>query len=321
MNTLVYMKFGSHLYGTDTENSDTDYKGVFLPELSDCILNRISKSINENTKTGEGKNTPDDVDKELYSLQYFIELACKGETVAIDMLHASLEFCESYSDAWKFLHDNRTKFYTKNLSALVGYAKTQAAKYGIKGSRLSDAKRVKGILKHKDPNQKLGRAIDGNEEIRSLENVSPNKIDKAIQCEGYNFTHLNVCGRNLDLNSPVRYAIGILETFISNYGARAEAAERNEGIDFKAVSHAFRAGYQLKEIYETGDLKFPLKEREFLRDVKIGKFHYKNDKIGEKLDNLIDEVKLLAEKSNYPEKVDRGYFQDFILSLYKGVNR
>lgn len=318
MNILVYMKFGSHLYGTDTPNSDTDFKGVFLPELRDCVLNRIPKSINEKTKTGDGKNTCQDVDKEIYSLQYFMELAFKGETVAIDMLHAPLEFCESYTPLWEAINKNRSRFYTKNLSALVGYAKTQAAKYGIKGSRLSDSKRVFEILSQKDPDKKLGDVLRLAEEseILLMENVRANKIEKAIGHPTHSYTHIDVCGRNIDLNSPVKYALNIIQTFINNYGARAQLAEKNEGIDWKAVSHAFRAAYQLKEIYETGDLHFPLKERDFLRQIKQGAFHYKNDSIGQTLDLLIDEVKALAEQSSYPEKVDKDFFHDLLLAQY-----
>ena len=38
---LVKMFFGSHLYGTTNENSDTDLKGVFLPNKRDILLGRI----------------------------------------------------------------------------------------------------------------------------------------------------------------------------------------------------------------------------------------------------------------------------------------
>jgi predicted nucleotidyltransferase len=85
MNVVVEMIFGSHLYGTATENSDMDYKGVFLPSKRDLFLNRVSKSVNRNTKTdNNGKNTANDIDSEFYSLHYFIELACQGQTAAME---------------------------------------------------------------------------------------------------------------------------------------------------------------------------------------------------------------------------------------------
>ena len=33
---------GSYLYGTNGENSDKDYRGVFLPDIKDLILNGVS---------------------------------------------------------------------------------------------------------------------------------------------------------------------------------------------------------------------------------------------------------------------------------------
>ena len=38
MHTMVKMVFGSHLYGLDTENSDKDYCGIFVPTAKEIIL-------------------------------------------------------------------------------------------------------------------------------------------------------------------------------------------------------------------------------------------------------------------------------------------
>ena len=87
--SIVKMKFGSHLYGTATPDSDLDYKGVFLPTKEQIYLGNIPKSNSHSTKQTsiEGvKNSNDDVDTEIYSLHYFIKLACEGQTVALDML-------------------------------------------------------------------------------------------------------------------------------------------------------------------------------------------------------------------------------------------
>lgn len=88
LDILVKMKFGSHLYGTATSESDVDYKGVFLPSKEDILLGNIPKNYSFSTKVNGSKNNPDDIDVELYSLHYFIKLACEGQTVALDMLHA-----------------------------------------------------------------------------------------------------------------------------------------------------------------------------------------------------------------------------------------
>lgn len=148
MKLLLKSKFGSHLYGCSTDKSDTDYKGIFLPSEGDLILQKVSKSINNSTKKNcNQKNTSDDIDYELYSLHYFLELASQGETVALDMLHIPRGFEEITSPEWEFIRKNRNKFYTKNLKAYLGYCRTQASKYGIRSSRMHTVQEVITILK------------------------------------------------------------------------------------------------------------------------------------------------------------------------------
>src|SRR5574343_15084 len=100
MKIIVEMRYGSHLYGTDTEDSDLDIKGIFMPSKREVFLNKIPKSITMNTNNTNIKNSSDDVDKEFYSLHYFIKLALSGETVSIDMLHANEENILATSDVW-----------------------------------------------------------------------------------------------------------------------------------------------------------------------------------------------------------------------------
>ena len=44
-NFIIKSVFGSHLYGTDTPESDRDYKGIFIPSMEDCVLNQIKNTI------------------------------------------------------------------------------------------------------------------------------------------------------------------------------------------------------------------------------------------------------------------------------------
>lgn len=58
MNMIMNGIFGSHLYGTSTENSDRDYKGIYIPTKEECYLNSIIKSINRKTRENtNSKNT------------------------------------------------------------------------------------------------------------------------------------------------------------------------------------------------------------------------------------------------------------------------
>lgn len=49
---IVKMLFGSHLYGTQTPSSDTDYKGVAMPSVRDIALGRVPGHV-LNQSTGD----------------------------------------------------------------------------------------------------------------------------------------------------------------------------------------------------------------------------------------------------------------------------
>ena len=137
MKMITEMVFGSHLYGLETPTSDKDYKGIFLPHPRDILLGKAPKTIDTSTGDKSSKNTVDDVDRQLYSLTKFISLACDGDTVALDMLHASDDKLIANSEIWQYIRANRWRFYTTELTGLFGYVRKQAAKYGVKGSARS----------------------------------------------------------------------------------------------------------------------------------------------------------------------------------------
>lgn len=148
LNLIVKMKFGSHLYGTSTEDSDVDLKGVFLPTERQVLLNEVPKNYIYTTGDSSGKNTSTDVDVELFSIHYFIQLASEGQTIALDMLHAPDEFIIEKTPIWDAIQKNKDKFYTKNLQAFIGYARSQASKYGIRAGRLGNIRQVINFLEN-----------------------------------------------------------------------------------------------------------------------------------------------------------------------------
>jgi hypothetical protein len=301
MDILVDMVFGSHLYGTNSETSDRDYKGVFMPTREQILLQRIPHSINESTKKGTEKNTAEDTDRERYSLHYFLHLACEGETVALDMLHAPQEFWLLSSRIWEDLVARRHMFYTRSLKAFVGYARRQAAKYGVKGSRLSEAKKVVEFLSSQPASLRIGDVWDFLPEGEHIRKTS-NDVDQLYE----------VCGKKLTAKGYCHHYVPMLQAFADRYGDRARQAEENKGVDWKAVSHAFRAAYQVKHILVDGGYTYPLPETEFIKRVKSGAMHFANE-VGPQLDNLMEELEALSEASTLPTKVDRSYWDAWLV--------
>lgn len=302
MNTIVKMLFGSHLYGTDTPESDVDYKGVFLPSREQVLLGRIPEVVSSSTKKGSGKNTSADVDIEMFSLHRFIDMACQGQTVAIDMLHAPESFWRDATWVWPEIVVNRSRFYTSNMSAFVQYARRQASKYGIKGSRLADAKRVYDVL-------------------GSYSGVRVADIWKLLPVGGHIHKYesekpwiYEVCGRKIQETVAISYARDIIGKFIRNYGERARQAECNEGVDWKAVSHALRAAYQVWQILVEGTITFPLDKAPYLKKVKAGELDYSTE-VAPELDRMVTEIEELSEKSTLPKQVDREWWDRFVMDV------
>ncbi len=310
MNTIVKMKFGSHLYGTSTPQSDTDYKGVALPTWEQVALGKIPKHM-EHTSTGaaNSKNTADDIDTEIFSIHEFIKLALEGQTVALDMLHAPLSMVSGYNYLWRYIVLHKDKFYTKNSSAFVGYARKQAAKYGVKGSRLRAAEDFILWLKEYPVDMRLADAI-ADVPFQTREHVQFEQGKNGIW-------QYVVCGKALQVTCTIGYCLPVIERYYTAYGDRARKAANDEGIDWKAVSHAIRAACQIKELLVFKRITFPRPEAALLLDIKNGKIPYRI--IGKMLDDLIDEVEVLTAESDLPEKPDVKFWNDFLLKVVHDI--
>lgn len=327
MKTIMKGYFGSHLYGTSTPESDTDFKEIFVPHPKDILMGRAMNHTNMNTNNTASKNGHEDVDHELYSLKYWLELAQQGETVALDMLHtpANLIVKSDLPDVWKFIQDNRERFYTTDMKSYLGYVRKQAAKYGVKGSRLADLKIILNILndypewKYEDrPKDKAHNQRWKLGEIAHLLPISEflfwtEFVDSKMGKQNF----YNVLGRKFQDTitiAEIKYSLTKLE---AEYGERARKAEANKGVDWKALSHAYRAGIQLREIYQTGDLVFPLREAETIRMIKAGMFKFKY--VQELLEDTVDHVELLAanaEKNGMRSSVDMSFWNKFLEEVY-----
>lgn len=323
LDLVVKMQFGSHLYGLNTPDSDVDYKGIFLPNRRDFILGRAAKTYKQSTGDDKIKNTAGDIDFDAYSIHEFIRLALAGETVALDMLHARDENIVYLPErdaslyVWPDLQNHREKFYSKDMKAYLGYVRRQAHKYGVKGSRLASARaalhavqRGRGdIQPYIDPNKtKLGyiwSELPVGEHAEFTTDVDKTGVERRFY---------QVCGRKLQDTLPLEEAIRVLERLVDSYGNRAKQAEDNEGIDWKAISHALRAGYQLRSIYKHGDFEYPLEETSFILEVKRGRLDFKTE-VQPELESIVSEVETLADKSSLPNKPNHKFWEDWLIMV------
>ena len=294
---VVEMLFGSHLYGLSNPNSDIDYVGVYMPTFYELVMGTAADTIDLSTNKSGTKNTKDDVDRVFYSLPYFIKQVEKGNTNALDMLHAPMSALLTTSEAWEDLHSMRKHAHTKTMASFVGYVRQQASKYGKKGVRLAA---VMSALEATEtfyerggkPSALLGELFPFLPENEHAEFITLDVPNSGTQ------KFYELCNRKFQDSITVEYFYECVTKIEESYGHRAKAST-GSGIDWKAVSHALRAGYQARAIFVHGDYTFPLAETQFLLDVKAGKIDFESV-VAPELDRLVNEVEELTEKSDLP---------------------
>jgi len=299
---LLYLtEFGSTLYGTDSLSSDIDYKGIFLPSIDSVILGLNKPTYEYSSGNQNSKNTADDIDISLYSVQQFFKFLNKGETSALDLLFSMKSPSAIFTDP-RFidtLHRNLDKLLTKNTASFVGYCMQQASKYGIKGSR-------------------YGEIVEFAKHLSTCSNCHQ------ISTEGYKYimhieqkgkTYISVLGKLHDISLSIQLLKDRVLAARDQYGSRAKSSAT--GTDWKALSHALRVILELRELVSTNFVKFPLAYADSIKQVK-----YNTDEslLPATLGNIkvaLDEVELLVQNSDLPEEADRKFLNHLLLSYYK----
>jgi hypothetical protein len=123
--------------------------------------------------------------------------------------------------------------------------------------------------------------------------------------------YLEVCGSKFQDNLKILLAKNTLEQIFSQYGERTRLAKINQSIDWKALSHAFRVGYQTLHILTDGGFEYPLQESPYLMQIKKGELHFLDVEL--ELTELVNKINDLSNKSDLPDEVDRGFWDNFIV--------
>lgn len=160
-------------------------------------------------------------------------------------------------------------------------------------------------------------------EIEALVSNSEHmELHDRIETSGTIVRYWTVCNKQMPFTLHIKNAHEIMDRIVQNYGHRALAAEKSEGVDWKAISHAVRIAEQAIELLDTGEIIFPRPNAARLLQIKTGQLEY--GPIGRELDELLIKVEEAGARSQLPEKVDtvwidqfvRGHHADVILEEY-----
>ena len=122
--------------------------------------------------------------------------------------------------------------------------------------------------------------------------------------------HVEVCDRKISFSASLKTAVEIAQRLVNEYGQRALQAERNEGIDWKALSHAVRVGREALELFESGRITLPLPYADHILAIKRGTLPYKT--VATEIEQLLEQVEAAASTSSLPEAPDWSLIEDLV---------
>ena len=267
MKVIFKYVTGSRLYGTNTPESDTDYIGVFIPEVEEFLgLSNPPDQKTENKKISSGpRNGKDDIDCTYKSVREFLKLAAQGQSAQVEMLFAPPEMVLATSPIWEKIQKNRHLLLSqKSLGAVVGFAIGQAHKAMIKGDNLRLISKLLQVSKNKDPNFRIEDFLLVDEE---------NKVAKFIDVEVHYGNYrsgrfIEVAGRRFPIGLKIKTFRETLLELHEKYGTRSQEAALDT-YDFKSVLHAVRTLQQAEEFLLTGNLTLPRPEKDLEELMKI----------------------------------------------------
>ena len=317
MQIIVLITYGSHLYGTATDQSDLDIKGIYLPSARDILLQQVQPVVSQKrTKAVGEKNTAHDVDYELYSPTKFLSLLSQGQMVALDMLYAPESALIETSAVWKSIQSLAPQILTKQAASFVSYCKMQANKYGMKGARIEAAQRLLEILLKAETqygsSSKLSQIASTLKEFALNNEVF--KLGVQDTLPGTPIEYFDIGGKRALFTSSIKTARAIVQNLLEEYGQRARAAALNEGIDWKALSHAIRIGDQALEFLKYRHITFPRPEAQHLLAIKQGKIPFAQ--VAQEIEELLIQIEDAKKGSRLPDTYDQKIIDDFIEQLY-----
>lgn len=302
--TIIYMcATGSILHGTNSENSDTDYKGIYIPSMQEFVLDRVTPVISMSTKL-IGKNSNEDIDVELYSIFEFFRLCSSLEANSLEILFSMFsEHIKHKTEESELIKENYKIFLSNRVEKLIGFAMSMANRYTIKGERVMELERLIKVIDSsqvtftRKEKQKRTLLDIGIQDLVDKENFEHIEIIKGIGANYKEELFLTIFDKRYPLTFKSDYVLKGLASQNMNYGKRVQELKVT-GIDYKSIAHAFRAIWQAKELLQTGFIKFPLLYADELKRIKFSKTLTK-EYLSDYLEEEYFDLMRIKEEKNY----------------------
>ncbi len=304
-NIILLGLGGSYAYGTNTENSDLDIRGIATHNAEDILTRKgFEQVVNEATDTT------------IYSLEKMVSLLSNCNPNTIEILGL---------EPWQYLYTgyigqelikNKDMFLSKRAAhSFGGYATAQLRRLSNKAVRtVEQEQREKHIL----ASIENARYSYPDKYFNYPEDAIKLYIDKAIQ-EDYDteiFMDINLKHYPLrDYKSMWSEMQNIVKDY-SKIGRRNSKAIEHDKLS-KHMMHLIRLYLMCFDILEDGKIiTYRKKEHDFLMDIRNGKYLDDDKQPTKEFYDIVDEMEnklnYLKDHSPLPDNPDYKRINDFL---------
>lgn len=245
---------GSKLYGTNTPESDTDYRGVVIPPMN--VLLDPFMGFDQKDSGFEEK------DRALYALGKFMKLCADSNPNIVEILFVPQGNIIFSTKRWEKIIENRELFLSKK------------ARYTFSGYAVSQLNAIKTHREYfiNPPKEKPTRKMFG---LTDTAIVSEANLANALSVPHNLFK--DEYHEELIREREYRDTKKKWDNYVSwrdNRNPKRRELEDKYGYDAKHASHLFRLITEGKELLLTGNITFPLPNAEEILAIKNGKYSY-----------------------------------------------
>lgn len=317
---ILKIRTGSHLYGTNTETSDEDFSGIFLPSPYEVFgfetIEEIDNSIV--SKDAEGRNTKDAIDFKCYEFRKFCKLALDCNPNILEHLFVNKENCLFASEVGNKLLSLNNYFLGKQniFTKYSSYAKSQGHKMRLKPENYENLKIVLEFLYDYIGTKSIINMSNKEEQVKArqlLVELATDINEKKMPIE-FKDSFIKIGDLNFNKNINIKNTINSIETRINNAGSRKILWEQF-GFDTKFGANLIRLLLEGIELLTDECLTFPLKEKELVLNIKQGK--YSLDEVLSLSEQLSDKLGVAYNSSSLPLKSNYSKIQEFVIDTIR----
>lgn len=233
MNLLYEVVHGSHLYGTNTSDSDLDIKGVYAPYSYDVLCGKESalNVISEANKGDNEKSDKDTVERKYYSLAKFYHLLSKGDIGCTEMLFARNFATQKFDNFVKEILDDAPRYMiSKKIVSFINCA----------NNNIKNAEKSSNVNDINIRNKSLYNAVRLNMEVQEL--VNTGKIKFPLTDREY---LLNIRNGNVDYQETFNQAKLMSEQSIELINDSNLSDTANMGYAYRDIEYYYRNEFDI----------------------------------------------------------------------------